>query len=58
MENKEKVTLSVEELEMVSGGYSRETWEKMTTDERITAYKDSETKRAVNEYCAYDDKTI
>jgi len=44
-------------LDQVAGGYSRENWEQMTTQERIDAYNDSKAKRKQdgNAYCAFYD---
>lgn len=44
-------------LDQVTGGYSREHWEQMTTEERITAYNESKALRKVdgNAYCPFYD---
>lgn len=53
-----KVELNDDELDMVAGGYSQETWEKMTPDERKKAYQESKAYRTLDMYCAYDDKSL
>jgi len=52
-----KTELSDEVIDQVSGGYSREHWEQMTTQERIDAYNESQAKRKIdgNAYCAFYD---
>ncbi len=52
-----KIELTDEDVDKISGGYSREHWEQMTTQERIAAYNESKAKRKVdgNAYCAFYD---
>ena len=49
--------LTDEAIDQISGGYSKEQWEQMTTQERIDAYNDSKAKRKAdgNAYCAFYD---
>ena len=44
-------------LDQVTGGYSKENWEQMSTEERIAAYNESKALRKVdgNAYCAFYD---
>ena len=44
-------------LDQVTGGYSKEHWNKMTPEERVAAYNESKAKRKVdgNAYCAFYD---
>ena len=44
-------------LDQITGGYSKENWEKMSTEERIAAFNESKQKRKVdgNAYCAFYD---
>jgi hypothetical protein len=53
----QKIELTDEAIDQVSGGYSQEHWEQMSTQERIDAYNDSKAKRRVdgNAYCAFYD---
>ena len=52
-----KVELTDEDLDQIVGGYSKENWLKMTPEERVAAYKESQAKRKVdgNAYCAFYD---
>ncbi len=52
-----KIELTDEAVDQIAGGYSKEHWEQMTTQERIDAYNDSKAKRKVdgNAYCAFYD---
>ena len=56
-EKKTRVQVDEDNLNQVTGGYSKENWEKMTTEERIAAYNESRAKRKVdgNAYCAFYD---
>ena len=44
-------------LDQVTGGYSQEHWEQMSTEERVAAYNESKALRKVdgNAYCAFYD---
>jgi len=60
MAEKEKIVreqINDEQLDQVAGGYSREHWEQMSTQERIAAYNESKAKRKAdgNAYCAFYD---
>ena len=60
MDDKEKLVRDEIEgvnLDHITGGYSQEHWEQMTTEERIAAYNESKAKRKVdgNAYCAFYD---
>ena len=52
-----KVELIDEDANQIAGGYSREHWESMSTQERIAAYNESKLKRKLdgNAYCAFYD---
>ena len=52
-----KIELTDEDVEKIAGGYSKEHWNAMTTQERIAAYNESRAKRKVdgNAYCAFYD---
>ena len=60
MEDKEKKVreqISDEMVDQVTGGYSQEHWERMSPQERVSAYNDSKAKRKKdgNAYCAFYD---
>ena len=60
MADKRKIVreqIDEEMLDQVAGGYSKEHWEQMSTEERIAAYNESKAKRKVdgNAYCAFYD---
>ena len=52
-----KIKLTDEDVDQIVGGYSKENWLKMTSQERIAAYNESKAKRKVdgNAYCAFYD---
>ena len=56
-EKKVRELIDEEIVDKVTGGYSKENWEKMTSQERIAAYNESKAKRKVdgNAYCAFYD---
>ena len=56
-EKKVREQINDEMVDQVTGGYSRENWEKMTPAERVAAYNESKAKRKVdgNAYCAFYD---
>lgn len=56
--NDARVELTDDDVDQVAGGYSKETWEKMTPDERKRAYQESKAYRTLGMYCAYDDKSL
>lgn len=47
-----------DELDQVAGGYSAETWLKMTVEERRMEVIKSAKAQQVNEYCAMNDPTL
>ncbi len=53
----DRLQINDEMLDQVTGGYSREHWEQMTTQERIAAYNESKAKKKAdgNAYCAFYD---
>ena len=58
MEDKKvRKQIDEEKLNQVTGGYSKEHWESMSTEERIAAYNESKAKRKLdgNAYCAFYD---
>jgi len=56
-EKKVREQIDEEMVDQVTGGYSKENWEKMTPQERVAAYNESKAKRKVdgNAYCAFYD---
>ncbi len=56
-EKKGREKIDEEMVDQVTGGYSDENWLKMTSEERIAAYKESKAKRKAdgNAYCAFYD---
>ena len=52
-----RVQIDDGDLDQIAGGYSKEHWEQMTTQERIDAYNESKAKRKAdgNAYCAFYD---
>ncbi len=56
-EKKARVQVDEDNLNQVTGGYSKENWEQMTSQERIAAYNESKAKRKAdgNAYCAFYD---
>lgn len=56
-EKKVREQISDGQLDQVTGGYSKEHWEQMSPEERVSAYNESKKKRKAdgNAYCAFYD---
>ena len=53
----QKIELTDEAINQVTGGYSEEHWLQMSPEERVAAYNESKAKRKAdgNAYCAFYD---